>query len=58
MNFSAATLPQLYVIAFYDEMATPDDRQRAADEIVRRESKKRKPYRNNQQKIRRAYPKW
>lgn len=58
MKWSNATLSQLYVIAYHDSMATDLDRQMAAQEIVERMRKLRKPYRTNQQKIRRAYPKW
>lgn len=58
MTYPNATITQLYTIAFYDDMATPLDRQLAAQEIVRRMHRQRKPYRNHQQRIRKALPKW
>jgi len=56
MNWSNASLAQLYVIAFDDPVATELDRQLAAEEIAQRMKRKRKPYRNNQIKVKVVYP--
>ncbi|WP_161793373.1 hypothetical protein [Cohnella kolymensis] len=57
MNWKEATLSQLYEVACNDPEAGIYKHQ-AAQEIVRRQKKKRRPFKTQQQKKRSAMPRW
>jgi hypothetical protein len=56
MNWTKATLTELYTIAAHDEAATTVDKWQATEEIIRRQ--KKKPQRRNQMKIRSVAARW